>query len=413
MIGLVNRSRNFILITALLACLLLHNSCTKTETIYTPSETIFPGSIVSSGDTTWISSPNLTYRITRTSPCYPSNEVYYFKIISTAFPANAVYSWDFGDGHWDSTAYVQHYYGYGNVYTVILKVWVNGKIVQQITTAVKPYGQHVSPVASFGCSLNDYRDPNYVAFNAQSSVTSGSIVNYFWDWKDGTTSNVATPYTEHRFPDKNKDTSYKVKLIVTSHAGCQSSFGDSLIFVPASYTNVGGISYTKTSACYPDSQIFTFTQDVSTLPNNAIYEWDFGDGTKLQYGNPIKHHYVYSKTYSIVCTIKVPGVKLREIYRNTSVYALGDDIEPIPYINLVKALNNPTNTMWEFNGWAKVGDGHFPRYLTWDFGDGAKDTRNSPYSFHTYTASGTYNVKLIVTATSGCTDSTSIPIIVP
>ncbi|MFX7866459.1 hypothetical protein ABTK37_20895, partial [Acinetobacter baumannii] len=77
---------------------------------------------------------------------------------------------------------------------------------------------------------------------------------------------------------------YKVKLTVTSSAGCKSSFNDSLVFVPSSYTNVGGISYTKTNACAPDSQVFTFLQDSSSLPSNAMYKWDFGDGTGYGYG---------------------------------------------------------------------------------------------------------------------------------
>lgn len=397
------------------ALILFIFSCTKTETVYVATEPAISGSLTFNGDTTYVNAQNITIRYYSSSPCFPSNEVFYYKVTTTNYPSSAVYKWDFGDGGSAEGQYVQHKYGYGNVYTLSLKIQVNNATVQEITTAIKPFGQYVSPVASFGSQLNNYQDPNYVAFNAQSSVTSGSIVSYKWDWRDGTTSNVATSYTEHRFPEITKDSNYPVKLTVTSHAGCQASSTNN-VFVPASYTNVGGISYTKTAACFPDSQIFTFTQDPTSLPPNTIYEWNFGDGTGTFTGNPVKHHYVYSKTYPIVCTIKIMGssnVSIKELYRNVSVYALGDDIEPKAYINVIKSKNPPLNTQWEFNGWGSVGDGHIITKLVWEYGDGVTDTNNTPYTTHTYvpiTTPASYTVKLTVTASSGCTGSiTTVP----
>lgn len=395
---------------AILIIILFIFSCTKTETIYVPTEPAISGSLTFSGDTTYVNAQNITIRYNSSSPCYPSNEVFYFKVTTTNYPSNAVYSWDFGDGGSAEGIYVQHKYGYGNINTLSLKIKVNNITVQEITTAIKSFGQYVTPVASFGSQLNNYLDPNYIAFNAQSSVTTGSIVSYQWNWKDGTQSSVATSYTEHRFPEIAKDSNYPVTLTVTSNAGCQTSATNN-IFVPASYTNVGGISFTKTPACFPDSQIFTFTQDPTSLPSNTLYEWNFGDGTGTFYGNPIQHHFVYSKTYPIVCTIKImgtSGVSLKQLYRNTSVYALGDDIEPIAYINTMNAKNPPLNTKWEFNGWGKVGDGHIITKLVWEYGDGVKDSSNTPYATHTYvpiTSPSTYIIKLTVTASSGCVGS--------
>ncbi|MCX6210597.1 MAG: PKD domain-containing protein [Bacteroidetes bacterium] len=288
-------------------------ACTKTETIYTPNATIIPGNIVSSGDTVYVSSANLTYRMTRTSPCHPSNEIFYDSIISTNFPSNAEYKWEFGDGGTATGNYVQHMYEYWNVYTVKLTVYVNGTIQQVLTTSVKPYGQHATPFAVYGCQLNDYKNPNWVAFNAQTNITTGSIVNYSWDWKDGTTSSVATSYTEHLFPELNVDKYYKVKMTATSHAGCKDSFDDSTVFVPASYTNVGGITYTKTNACI-DSEMITFTQSTIGLPANAKFEWDLGEGIRY-WGNPLTHHFVYTKTYPVVCyTVYMLWVAILNLY---------------------------------------------------------------------------------------------------
>ncbi len=394
-------------------------SCTKTETFYTPNATIIPGNIVSSGDTTYVSSPNLTFRITRTSPCHPSNEIFYDSITATNFPSNAVYQWSFGDGGTATGKFVQHQYEYWNVYTVSCTVIVNNVVMQVLTASVKPFGQHATPFAVFGCQLNDYKNPNWVAFNAQSNITTGSIVNYFWDWQDGTTSSVATSYTEHLFPEVNVDKYYKVKLTATSHAGCKDSFDDSMIFVPASYTNVGGITYTKTNACAPDSQVITFTQDATGLPANAKFEWDLGEGIRY-WGNPLSHHFIYTKTYPVVCYIHIPsanGTIVRTVTRNNSVYALGSDINPEPYLSKLTYLNPPDNDYIQFDGWGKVGDGHIITKLVWDFGDFTSDSTNTPYAFHQYSkpypANRTYNVRLTVTASSGCIGTKVFPVTIP
>jgi PKD domain len=400
---------------AIVAFLLLTFACSKTETVYVASEPQFSGSLIFNGDTSYVKSKNITIRYYSSSPCSPSNEVFYFKVTTTNFPTNAIYEWDFGDGHSAKGQYVQYAYPYGHVYTLQLFVWVNNVKVQTITTAITPFGQNVSPIASFGAQLNDPNDPNYVAFNAQSSVNTGSITNYFWDWKDGSTSSVATSYVSHKFPDNQQDITYKVKLTVTSSAGCKKDTTGS-IFVPASYSNVGGISYTKTDPCLPARQEFTFTQDATGLPANAEFYWDFGDGTGLHKGNPVKHQFVYSKSYPIVCIIKINGVSQRVIYRNTSVYALGKDIIPTAVISGVYKLNAPLSTKWGFNSGSKVGDGHIINKIVWEFGDGAMDVYNRPYVEHTYiplTANANYTVKLTVTATSGCSDSVTIPIQIP
>ena len=116
--------------------------------------------------------------------------------------------------------------------------------------------------------------------------------------------------------------------------------------------------------------------------------------------------------------MKPNGTSQKTLIRNTSVYALGSDINPIAYVNKIQALDSPINRSWKFDGWGKIGDGHIITKLVWDFGDGTQDTNNTPYAFHTYNpiiANQHYNVKLTVTASSGCTDSITLQpgIIVP
>lgn len=389
------------------------SSCTKTETITVPTEPLVSGTQTFNGDTTFVEAQNIKIRYHRSSPCFPSNEVFYFKVMSANYPNNVEYNWEFGDGNSAKGVFVQNIYQWAGVYTLILNINVDGKTVQRLTTSIKPWGQRVTPIASFYTQLNNPNDPNYVAFNAQASLASGSIINYFWDWNDGKTNNVNTSYTEHRFPEIPSDKNYLVKLTVSSNAGCATTFSDT-VKIPAKYNLSGNFSFVKSPACKPDSEVITFTADTTGVPKNAIYEWDFGDGISGQTGNPIKKDYTYTKTYPVILRIKLNGRVIA--IGNRSVYALGKDINPIAYINSSYAKNPPSNTIWEFSGWARVGDGHFPQFLVWDFGDGTKDTRNASVTTHTFIPTSTprtYNVKLIVTATSGCKDSVTRVITIP
>ncbi|MFX6803865.1 PKD domain-containing protein, partial [Acinetobacter baumannii] len=52
-----------------------------------------------SKDTTTVSFGDIIVRITNTSTCFPSSEVFSFTAVGPALPAGAFYQWQFGDGN--------------------------------------------------------------------------------------------------------------------------------------------------------------------------------------------------------------------------------------------------------------------------------------------------------------------------
>jgi hypothetical protein len=96
---------------------------------------------------------------------------------------------------------------------------------------------------------------------------------------------------------------------------------------------------------------------------------------------------------------------------------LGSDIEPKPYLSKITYLNSPINDFLQFDGWGRVGDGHIITKLKWEFGDGTVDSTNTPYAFHQYTppypVNRKYDLRLTVTASSGCIGSDTFHIRIP
>ncbi len=131
-----------------------------------------------------------------------------------------------------------------------------------------------------------------------------------------------------------------------------------------------------------------------TTPSITNYLWDFGDGNTSIDQNPT-HTYNLPGIFSIMldvvtihgCTGSITIPNLIEVYAQPAA-----DFDAVPEIT---NMENPTIQFVDqtTNG---------VNWL-WDFGDGSNSSQQSPY--HTYNATGTYDVWLIVSTDEGCIDS--------
>lgn len=128
----------------------------------------------------------------------------------------------------------------------------------------------------------------------------------------------------------------------------------------------------------------TFTN--LSVGDGLTFTWDFGDGSFSTDMNPV-HTYPSSGTYTVRLTAKNEGGS-HEISRTLTV----KNLTQIPVANFNYAYRNDSTApcLIEFYN-TSIGDSL--EYL-WDFGDGSTSVGFSPY--HTYTAAGTYSVKLLV-----------------
>ncbi len=239
------------------------------------------------------------------------------------------------------------------------------------------------PVAAFSASPISGKSPLNVKFTDKST---GTPKKWKWDFGDRTTSTKQNP--THKY---SKAGVYTVKLTVTNAAGSNPVTKSNYITVTAK--PVAAFSASPISGRVPLNVKFT---DTST-GTPTKWKWDFGDGTTSTKQNPT---HKYSKAGKYTVTLKVTN-------------AAGiNTVTKSKYITVAGTSQAPVADFWgsPLSGKAplkvtftEISKGS-PTSWKWDFGDGKYSTEKSPK--HTYSAAGTYTVKLTATNAAGSSTKT-------
>ncbi|MCX6209736.1 MAG: PKD domain-containing protein, partial [Bacteroidetes bacterium] len=143
-----------------------------------------------------------------TTQCVTGNS-FTFTNTTPSAPIGTTYSWNFGDGTTSILASPTHSYASAGYYYVSMTASYGGNTYsaagQSIYVAAIPVANFTS---SFASSLT-------YGFNSSTTVGTGSIASYAWNFGDGGTA--TTSYAQHTFASA---ATYNVKLVVTSDAGC-------------------------------------------------------------------------------------------------------------------------------------------------------------------------------------------------
>ncbi|AKB53505.1 cell surface protein [Methanosarcina barkeri MS] len=292
------------------------------------------------------------------------------------------WKWDFGDGTSSTEKNPTHKYSKEGKYTV--KLTVTNAAGSNTATKSKYIIVKTSqaPVAVFYASPKSGTVPLSVKFTDKST---GKPTKWKWDFGDGTSSTEKNPI--HKYSKEGK---YTVKLIVTNAAGSNTATKSKYIIVIAKPAAVFYAS--PKSGTAPLSVKFT---DKST-GKPTKWEWSFGDGTSSTEKNPT-HKYSKAGKYTV---------------NLMATNAAGSNTATKSKYIIVKTSQAPTADVptADFWGWPLSGNAPLkvtftetskgsPTSWKWDFGDGKYSTEKSPT--HTYSAAGTYTVKLIATNEAG------------
>lgn len=188
----------------------------------------------------------------------------------------------FLDYSWNTGAYTPSINVTGGTYTVTV---TDNYGCTDSETAVVPASPN--PGLAFTASLACYGQNT--TFSNSSTITSGTITDFTWDFGDGNSSNAVSP--DHAY-----DTSgfYIVTLTGTTNDGCISTITDTVI--------VGGgpdVDLVATPLCFMQLQV-TGVNNNSVFPvNNWI--WDYGDFTQ-DTGQVAIHNYTTGGTYNVSLT---------------------------------------------------------------------------------------------------------------
>jgi PKD repeat protein len=386
-------------------------ACNKTADTPAPVEAEVGGATSTYKDTATVTVGAVTIKYSKTSQCYPSNEIFSFSAIVPGAPADAVYTWDFGDTHTANGKDAGHIYDATGTYTVIVTVKnASQQVLNTASVSVAAWGQQVTPHAAFSTQIYDVNYVNNMTFTSNSSVQHGTLTNYSWDWGDGTGTSTSNSFTQHNFPAVAADKIYPVKLIVTANSGCRDTTSVA-VSVAAIYSISGDFNVVSTNPC--TNELFTFTPNLAGVPAGVVYTWDFADATGTSIGNPVTHSFIYQNDYDVKMTVSLNGKTIYQTHK--WVHANGQNIKPKALFVKTLVSEDALTQKWSFYSASNIPHGYISGYF-WDFGDGKTDNNFNLYVEDIYnkaTVSTSYTVKLIVTANTGCQDTATGVITIP
>ena len=294
--------------------------------------------------------------------------------------------WNFGDGYASGAQNPSHLYGAAGTYSVTLTVTnaaSAGKSITKtgyITVTAAPV---ITPVADFTATPSTGAAPLAIQFTERSTNAN----QWSWTFGDGTTSTEQHP--SHTFTTAG---TYTVVLTVRNAAGqSNTKTQTNLISVtsPVSGTPVADFTATPISGVGPLTVRFT---DTSTGVPTGWY-WFFGDGFCAFEKNP-SHTFAQAGTY----TVQLYAFNAKGYFQKTKTNYIT--------VNTVGGLTanfttTPTSGTAPLNvQFTDTSTGGATSW-SWNFGDGAASTDQSPS--HTYSQAGTYTTSLTVRNSAGLT----------
>lgn len=221
---------------------------------------------------------------------------------SSAVGSITSWQWDFGDGNTSSLQNPSNNYADPGNYDVTLTVSANNCS----NIATQTISIYDLPVAL--ATADSVCEGNATAFTDASTIASGSIANWSWDFGDGNTSNNSNP--SHNYVSGGN---YNTTLTVTSDNGCTNS----LSFPVVVFHNPVA-DFNTTNICLGLPAEFN---DASTVTNDIIndWQWSFGDDNTADIQNP-SNTYIATGNYTVQLTVTSSNGCNNAVQRNISVY---------------------------------------------------------------------------------------------
>ncbi len=334
--------------------------------------------------TIWVP-PTANFTPTVPDPCRPLE----YQFLNLTAPGDAPlsgFNWNFGDGGGHGGVNPGHAFpATGGPFSVTLFVQDANGCHDDVAIDVNPTAP-LDVAVSLDTALTCGPGPLAVNFTAAASGGSGPYT-YAWDFGDG--SSGAGPLANHVYAGCG---SYDVVLTVTDNDACtvvQSMPGAVDLFCPT-------VDFTMSADTVCAGEVL-LVSDASS-PGGGTSYWQFisGDPTTNDNGNNSGFVYSAPGTYTINHCVRYANgcedclsrnVEVRNKPLAGSIVASDSTACSLPFQPTLSAIGAtgvaPINYEWQINGSTYVGSVITPTF-------------NSP---------GTYDVRLIVTDATGCTDT--------
>ncbi|MEW6069366.1 MAG: right-handed parallel beta-helix repeat-containing protein [Candidatus Thermoplasmatota archaeon] len=200
--------------------------------------------------------------------------------------------WEFGDGNISTLQNPTHQYADDGTYWVNLTVTDDDGATDTISKSIAV--ANVAPTANFTYSPVSPTTADTIQFSDTSTDFDGTIVSWYWEFGDGSTSTLPNP--QHQYADNG---TYWVNLTVTDDDGATDTISKSIAV--ANVAPTANFTWSPVSPITAD--IIQFS-DASTDTDGTIvsWYWEFGDGSTSTLPNP-QHQYADDGTYYVNLTV--------------------------------------------------------------------------------------------------------------
>ncbi len=404
--------------------------------------------------------PNVDFSGNPNTGCFPLPVQ--FTDLSTAGSGTIVTrEWDFGDGNISSALNPQHTYTAAGNFNVSLRITNSFGCVKTITkTQYIKIGSGVK--AGFTNNIPNSCNPP-VTINFLNTSTGTGVLNYQWDFGDGITSILTNP--THTYISNG---SYTVRLIVTNSNGCTDTLTkvnaitlgnvNAVFTVPTPLCQGAATTFINASSPAPASAFWDFGDGTTSTANDPLktynstgtfvvkmianfgacidsvsktitvlakpvvafsandttgcktpftiiftsaatgasnYFWDFGDGATSALQNP-SHNYMAQGVYTVKL-VATNAAGCKDSLVKSSYIVIQPPVVSIP------GLPAKGCAPFTFDFTSSVDSIDPVVNYQWNFGDGTTSSLVNPV--HTFSLPGNYNISLIITTASGCTDT--------
>ncbi|MEI7597401.1 MAG: PKD domain-containing protein [Bacteroidota bacterium] len=294
--------------------------------------------------------------------------------------------WDFGDDSTYTGLNPIHQYADTGKYNVSLIITTSAGCTRSLNKEVQVYPL---PRAYFNPTNGCTNDT--IKFSDMSVANYGALTN--WNWNFG---NSNTSIVQNAAQSYNTIGNYNVQLIVTTDYGCKDTITRIVKIKQSPF-----IDFDYTSVCFGLPVTFWEISDAPNYHPIDAWAWNFNDGSLVDSTkNPI-HFFSAPGTYPVSLTlhslsgcevskvknVKVNAIPVAEFYTNNLCVG-----QPLIIADSSK-VNQDSIVSWK---WSIENNGNY-------------FTQNPTISI---ADTGTYDIKLLVTSSGNCSDSTMKTVVI-
>lgn len=338
--------------------------------------------------------PNASVSFTTTSSATQCSKYNSLKTTNTSSVSSgsASYLWRLGNGQTNNSTNLQYKYNTTGVFNYKLIATTDKGCMD--STGNSTITINASPVPKFSINDSDQCFKNHsFQFTNQSTISSGSITSYTWNFGDGNTSSSSSPTKTY-----STYGNYTVRLIASSNNSCLDTINKAVILYAS--PNVSFTTTSSTPQCFNYNSLKA-TNTSSIASGSLSYLWRLGNGqtrtsTNLTYSYPTYGNYSYKliATSNFGCSDSTSNSSLT-IYTSPDAKFTVNDSDQCLKSNSFIFTNNST---------IATGSNTYE----WNFGDATNSTSTNPSKV--YSAYGQYTVLLTATSNNNCKDTAQKPV---